>query len=126
MTITITAEDAVNLLKRVVEERGEDFSYKPFPNTNGPVTCFYERDGQPSCGVGLALFYAGLTAEQLAVLDAQGDDTGIDEYRTLEILSDELDVTLEPKAVGVFSRFQVSQDREEPYGAILQRLLNDL
>ena len=84
--ITIDKERAIELLTAVVAERGEDFRYQPGAESGGH-TCEYERKGEPSCGVGLALFNAGLDVTQLEILDTL-DDSQINSSEVRQALTE--------------------------------------
>lgn len=126
MTITITGEDALRLLKEVVAERGEDFVYEPVKKTD-PLdpgqTCFYIKDGVPSCGVGLALSKFGVPNEVLERMDMDTDEaqegTGITGPNSTQVLW-EAGYMMEPSAQVLFLNFQASQDARNPYGESLQ------
>jgi hypothetical protein len=130
MNQLINREDAVKLLERVVAERGADFVYeypRELQTGNGTqLQCFYEHEGAPSCAIGLALSYIGVTPEQLAELDDLGEDhgeTAIDELMIIGHLRDKCDIIIEDEAVFVFSKFQCEQDLKQRYGTALQRAL---
>lgn len=57
MTITITADEARELLTRAVEEKGADYIY---PRVNNPDGCLYFEGNAPSCIVGHVLAYKGM------------------------------------------------------------------
>lgn len=100
--------EAIALLERVVAERGADFMYKE-------QHCRYQYNGVPSCAVGLALSYLGVTVEQLMGLDYAGENTT---FKSVHTLIDGFEFT--PAAVAVLARFQFSQDHRAPYGGCLR------
>jgi hypothetical protein len=123
MTQVIDRETAIQLLERVVAERGADFTYEPmYVQGGGSAACLYVRDGAPSCGIGLALSYLGLTPEQLSELDAinnTGGETDIHQLGVQRKLAD-FGIRLEEDALYVLSGFQQKQDRSAEYGVALQ------
>jgi hypothetical protein len=108
--IKIDAAQALSLLEQVVAEAPEDFVYPMLtqPGTSEPsAACYYQVEGTPSCGVGQALFKAGVTLDQLKEMDGP-EDTGIYTLWTNDKLPD--DLTLTPGAMSVFDTFQRHQD----------------
>jgi hypothetical protein len=130
MTIKIDATRAIELLRKVVAEKGEDFVYES-PNCD---SCVYtDEKGNPSCGVGYALYFAGVPLESIAALDhryttEEQDEDG--EYFTQNYVTPEsahqLPVELEnaevtPFAAEVFVAFQSLQDGGKTYATSLAR-----
>lgn len=126
MSETITGEQALELLRRAVDEKGWDH-IPPIPDvpnildiTSG-AACFYrefeaynegvfrypEGEPIPVCGVGHALHYAG-------ILDRIGE-----EHNTLTIGGLALGGTLTTEAIEVFSAFQAAQDMGMMWGQAL-------
>lgn len=131
MNQLINREDAVKLLERVVAERGADFVYE-YPRMaeypGSVVQCFYEHEGAPSCGIGLALSHIGVTPEQLRELDNLGyphGESAIDELSVIGHLRDKFDIVLDSDAVDVLKEFQVAQDLKSPYATALQMAMSD-
>lgn len=113
MSVIIDENKAIGLLVGVVRKRGLDFVYhKPSGSR-----CLYQHDGVPSCGVGQALFDAGVSIETLAVMDRE-DESGIGEFDVLTILYEAF-VDISDDAVEVFLRFQNDQDDGASYGDAL-------
>lgn len=129
MTIHIDNDKAIELLTAVVEERGADFTYTPDTENvdeHHGLTCFYERNGVPSCGVGLALFKAGVPISVLAEMDNLGrdvdDESAINSSGVLAILKRN-GVEITDVAASTLFGFQVMQDMERPYGMALDNAL---
>jgi hypothetical protein len=119
--ITINRDKAIELLTDVVAQRGDNYVY-PVDNSTPNLNCFYTRDGVPSCGIGLALFNAGVDIDTLERMDDNEQDdgtgTGIGESEILSVLKNEgFDITQD--AVQVFTQFQTDQDAQAPYSEAL-------
>lgn len=118
--IEIDRERALLLLAEAVAERGGNFVYTPTlknENSTSPG-CFYARDGEPSCGVGLAMFNAGVPIEELEKWDSDGGGyigSVFDHYFSHP--ESNVDMTLE--AVRVFEAFQRPQDDGAKWGDAL-------
>lgn len=119
--ITIDRDKAIELLTDVVAQRGDNYVYTV--DTSSPnLDCFYTRDGGPSCGVGLALFNAGVDIHILERMDDNEQDdgtgTGITESEILSILKNEgFDITQD--GVEVLGAFQTYQDMQAEYSEAL-------
>lgn len=118
--IEIGKEQAIALLKRAVEEKGEDFVYAPNANSTDK-SCTYEAGGQPSCIVGYALSYVGVPVEKLAALDNADDThqifaTGIKFLSEDGVLEEIAGVTLTPQAQDILTKAQAYQDDGESWG----------
>jgi hypothetical protein len=110
--IKIDAAQALSLLEEVVAEAPEDFVYPMLtqPGTSEPsAACYYQVEGAPSCGVGQALFKAGVTVDQLREMDDLPEDTSIWVLWTEGNLPEGLELT--EGARSVFDQFQTSQDK---------------
>jgi len=124
-SVTIDRNKAIELLERVVAERGGDFMYspkRPAADTGKYNTCNYEFDGVPSCGIGLALSYLGVSAEDLAELDTQGgnaDETGIGNIPVRNILEHRHNIVFDKQGLDIFKRFQMHQDNKVNYRTAL-------
>jgi len=121
MITTIDRDKAIELLERVVAERGRDFVYTQNSSDSGKSFCSYERYGEPSCGVGLALSYLGLTPEQLAEMDDLADAAVYSEDVRSYLF--DLGFSMDEEANDVLCVFQGAQDSELPYGEALDRAL---
>jgi hypothetical protein len=108
--IRIDATRAIELLREVVAESGEDYRYELIETPYGPV-CHYAHDDAPSCLVGHALHRAGVTVEQLASLDKH------DNHIASVELPAEVEITDE--AQDVFAVAQDTQDDGKPWGVAL-------
>lgn len=108
----VTAEIALNALKKVVEDRGSDYRYlSPIYEQYTPEGCRYAYEGCPSCGVGQALFDLGMPIETLESLDQLNAGNSISArllYRDFDEISME--------ASRVFCEFQTMQDQGISYG----------
>ncbi|WP_037355444.1 hypothetical protein [Amycolatopsis orientalis] len=106
---------ALELLERAVKEKGADYLY-PRTYTAGLPVCAYERNGKPSCLVGTALSYTGVTVEQLREMDAAGYASFARLY-----MDDRLPVELTDDAVDVFQAAQTAQDIGDIWGTALEK-----
>lgn len=106
--IKINATQAFNLLQKVVAEAPAAFIY---PLINDSRMCSYQAEGNPSCGVGQALFKAGVTLAQLKEMDEPGDTVDTDIYSLWSNSKLPADLDLTPGAVSVFDTFQRHQDK---------------
>lgn len=117
-TQTITGTDALALLKRAVEERGEDYVYPaelkgPRPGDLREVsetTCRYFTDGAPSCIAGQALAYLGFTQADLAPHENRG----------ASYVFEALGLNMTRAAVYGFEAAQGAQDSGQPWGEALK------
>src|SRR5690606_23503030 len=103
-------EQMLDALRQVVAERGPSYIYKP-PG----LFCKYERNGVPSCGVGVALAKLGVPVSVLTEMDFYGQ---IGWSNTLEVLQ-RAGWVLDAGALGVAKRFQTLQDNSETYEVAL-------
>lgn len=106
---TITGDEALALLKRAVDLRGDN---------HRAGECVYADGGKPVCLVGTALVEAGVPVLALERMDRQqnGDGGSIDKPRVLEILASDGEVTLEPRALALFRTAQSYQDDGGTWG----------
>lgn len=124
--IQINRTKAINLLEQAVADRGPEFGYvhpdkvvtHPETKVQAPMNgCWYEVNGAPSCGVGLALHLAGVPLTVLDALDQADGDTSLGAVAW--ILEDN-GVHLTQDAVEVFTKFQEHQDLYDPWGVALE------
>lgn len=113
MTITVTKESALQLMRDVVDEYGE----------HQTATCLYQLDGNPCCIVGQVLHRAGLSVDQLKVLD-DGSPNFVGAADIASLVNDEelmhrLDLSVERDAVMVLRTAQKRQDNAEDWGSAL-------
>lgn len=108
--IQIDATRAIELLREVVAESGEDYRYELIETGYGSA-CHYAHNGCPSCLVGHALHRAGMTVNQLAALDGQDNDIA-----TVPL---PVGVELTSFAREVFAVAQDAQDIRQPWGMAL-------
>lgn len=73
MTIELTPARAIELLREVVAEFGEDYVYPYQDEEDG--TCLYVHGDQPGCIAGHVYHRAGLTLEQLKREEHTGADS---------------------------------------------------
>jgi len=118
--IEIDGDQAVNLLKQVVEGK-EDFIYTSPAIDDG--ICLYIYEDEPSCGIGKALALAGVSIDSLKEMDGIGWATSI---RALsERGTEKYGFTLTVDAELVFSRFQRSQDSGTSWGFCLRQAVKN-
>jgi hypothetical protein len=117
--IEIDEARALELLREVVAEAGEDFVYKI--NLDPDATCLYVKGGCPDCMIARALAKAGATIKQLESFDSLNEsrDTSID---TVAPRADWLQLTDE--ALKVFTVAQQNQDTCETWGDALRAAEN--
>lgn len=110
-------EEAVRLMEEVVSEKGADYVYKPVSLSDGSKSCFYVRDGQPSCLVGHALVRAGWTIDEVHGLDGIGNDapTASEIYLYKEFSN------LPREVCETFDAAQHEQDGGNSWGDALER-----
>lgn len=132
----IDLDEAVTLLEKVVADRGEDFIYEKPDNDR----CLYAYAGEPSCGVGYAIFLADRQAfEQVVKIEQKvghsfpasdfsdefDNEQEVDDYGyNLEREQEEVesvDLRFTPQAATLMVVFQQEQDNGEPYGNALYR-----
>lgn len=93
-------------------------------NPNGEGMCFYQRNGEPSCGVGKALAHLGMTSDELYFMDNLSLLQGVNEVTMPD------GWYLTEYARQVFAAFQSAQDNGQTWWAALEdarfRLLNPL
>lgn len=107
--------NAIELLKEVVREQGEDFVYE-LPNGDG--TCLYEFDGKASCGVGKVMEKMGVPASTLAEWDTRPVNMARELYE-----AGHFPEGITPYEAEVLDRFQKEQDRGMRYGEALEEAL---
>lgn len=111
----IDAETAIRMLEEQVAGH-EDFVYSP-PTKNSldePI-CLYVHDDTPSCLVGRVLHAAGVTLEELAVLDEQALSAialGLEPFSSVEVTV---------SGASVLANAQRAQDGGETWGAALEQ-----
>ncbi|MFC5112650.1 hypothetical protein ACFPN7_01690 [Amycolatopsis halotolerans] len=98
-----------------MKEKGADYEYQRVYEGNLPV-CAYQRGGCPSCLVGTALAYAGVTVDELRAMDAAGF-AGIGAL----YMGDRLPIEMTDDAVDVFQAAQTAQDIGHTWGTALKR-----
>jgi hypothetical protein len=104
----ITTEDAIYFLCRAIETKGADFIY-PF-NEDG--YCFYEKDDNPDCIIGHALFYAGWSIQQLRELDRLTSSALSQSFMTTDSMNFLRENKVTDAAIRIFAVAQDVQDRE--------------
>jgi hypothetical protein len=103
---------ALDLLARVVDDRGEDFTYDPVANPSHQHGGYvYAFDGRPQCIVGHALARASVDVTRL---EEMRDEHLRDLYR-----DGKLPVVLSLGALIALDAAQRSQDRGRTWGAAL-------
>lgn len=104
------------LLTEVVRKRGEDFIYGA-NDEKKYIACSYQKDGTPSCGVGLMLSDIGVPMPILSKLDNLGD-SNIDDGYVLDILEHN-GFEFTEDAIKFMLAFQRWQDQEYKYSDCL-------
>ena len=102
----ITATNAIEALRHVVQVKGPEFVYR----SPAGASCVYAWGGQPSCGVGQALVHLGAPLDVVAELDSANCGTGISARGMGPALAAH-GINLDYKACKVFAKFQEIQDR---------------
>jgi hypothetical protein len=114
--IEITFDSAIDGLKALVEEQGEDFIY---PRAERDGSCVYVHEGKPDCIVGRFLAAQGVPLERLVKADTEGSGPGLAAGILLGRLSDEGTVYSGDGVKNLLDSIQYRQDRGEPWGAAL-------
>jgi hypothetical protein len=132
MTINIDGQRAVDLLRKVVPLKGEDYVYDT--HSTGGDCVYLTYDLKPSCVVGYALLEAGVSRDVLYRIDHDGvdyhdpetgeeyhvGDTGIDSHE-LGYYLEENEVHLTEDAQAILGAAQRAQDNGETWGRALWR-----
>lgn len=103
------------LLTEVVRKRGEGYRYGIDSNTIG---CSYQKNGEPSCGIGLMLSDIGVPLRILKKMD-RCSNSNINEPVMLSILEDN-GFTFTEGAVNFMTAFQRWQDQSAPYSRCIE------
>lgn len=117
--IEINAERALSLLEEVVAERGPDYCYEPLPISR---SCVYQLDEKPHCGVGLALFKAGVSGAILKEMDSEQETdimTIVMGSQYADPFLEDFGVVITEGAAEILASFQYMQDKKEPYGVAM-------
>lgn len=120
MSIIINRQTAIDLMKRAVDEKGEDYIYPGSDKGN----CWYQKDGAPSCLVGHALAFAGVPIETLERMDhgfsdrADPDDASI--ASLLASKAEKLPFAVTHAAKQALISAQMRQDRGDRWGYALE------
>lgn len=110
MTTVIDRTLATHLLEQVIAVTGKDFFYRRTPAGK----CVYQYNGKPSCGIGKALFLAGLPIGVLEALDQEGtDSTAIEDSKSILAKHD---IMFTEAGMSIFSFFQTYQDLGSTWG----------
>ena len=123
----ISYDEALALLERAIEENGPETTVDPtgctyFVPPEGDMYAAPEADAKPSCILGHALSYLGVTPDQL-----RRTPTGlVANVQTIWTLQQEgmlgqLGIELDPQAYQLWYGVQNSQDCSIPWGEALQR-----
>lgn len=114
MTTVIDRTLATHLLEQVIAVTGKEFFYRRTPAGK----CVYEYNGKPSCGIGKALFLAGLPIGVLEALDQEGtDSTAIEDSKSILAKHD---IMFTEAGMSIFSFFQHYQDQGTSWGNSLE------
>jgi hypothetical protein len=112
--IYITAEMAIEALRKLVKEKGSNFIYRPPVEFGG---CRYQYEMEPSCGVGWVLNRKfGVPLSTLAMVEGS-------RAHTLDIRLTQAGshVRITSQAADVLQVFQGLQDSSCPYDMALSR-----
>lgn len=112
----ITLDNVLDLLEKAVQTRGPDYRYR---GQYEDVTCKYEKDGAPSCLVGVALHIAGVSVDELTAMD-KSLEPGMGPH-WLEENTDNLPISISESATMVLSQAQATQDIGYTWGEALER-----
>jgi len=120
MSERLSYDRALELLREVVAEFGEDYKYPHYPAERLPdgrkLRCFYVRDDQPSCIVAHVLHRAGIPVQDLVKVEGLGpaDTEGTTLFgQWADLLARQL-----------LREVQVQQDEGETWGNALQIVLD--
>lgn len=110
--IEITLDEAKELLSRAVKEKGADYVYE---QVDGACLYFNPSDKCPSCMVGYALSYKGLTYDNLVASDsAIGEVTNLAEEGVIKV---------DNETLALLTVAQVEQDQGQTWGRALEEAL---
>jgi len=109
----LTYDRALELLREVIAEKGEDFVYEPIGEDE---TCLYVHDDQPSCIVGHVLVRAGVSLPELVAVETC---TPRDVTRAPAFLT-----WADERARRLLTRVQDGQDNSKPWGLALDIALD--
>jgi hypothetical protein len=102
--IHITADDMVNALEAVVDEKGADYQYpSDLYDAKGGV-CMYQVDGAPACIAGAALHRLGVSGDELRLAEEMPADSA------MQILKDHGLITFDYEAGQIVAAAQQVQD----------------
>lgn len=104
------------LLAEVVRKRGENYRYGVDTGESG---CFYERKGEPSCGIGLMLSDIGVTIPVLKSIDRCGE-TNIDAW-SVQVHLENAGFTFTKGAIKFMRAFQAWQDQGYVYSVCMEK-----
>jgi hypothetical protein len=116
MMIIITPEVALDTLREVVAEAGEDYTYPPAMKGEA---CTYVAGGKPSCLIGRVLFKLGVPLERLEEADRAQGGTGEPAFELLGTLKGEGVVDVDLDVRHLFSEAQFAQDNGSCWGSAL-------
>jgi hypothetical protein len=106
--ITLTYDEAVALLNRAVQEKGEDYVYEMPDGIDGQ--CMYVVDGAPSCIIGHVYAYAGGDLELLHQCEGVG----------ASVLRDQGVLFADERTLGLLRRAQMRQDSGDSWGVAVE------
>lgn len=119
VTFPLTIDEASHFLRQVVEDRGEDFTYEPEGGKWTECLYWHATENKPGCGVGDALFRAGVSAEVLQEADKVKVDLKCEisnEIHQNPVLKNYFD----HEARNYVRQFQASQDAGHSWGESLE------
>lgn len=119
-TKTVTYEDAVALIERAVAEKGKDFEYEQAKFTSDhdghafEDYAYFDGEGKPSCIVGHAFSYLGITSE-----DIGSHNTSTTARPACMFLEREHGFSFDEEAKGLFYKAQDRQDQGDQWSVAL-------
>lgn len=118
---TVDVDEALELLQRAVDEKGENFVYQRSPKAGG---CLYVHDDVPGCIVGHVLHYLGVPLDAMSTVEGKW----INQADVTWLLIG-CGISLTYKALRILIEAQFIQDGGRPWGdalAAARRVAMDL
>lgn len=112
MSIEITYDEAVDLLKLAVEERGADYVYPRSNRDAFDSGCVYFEGTTPSCIVGHVLAYKDVDGLDLRYANEIG-------IANLASFVDNIDLVIDERTVSLLEKAQDAQDSGKTWGEAL-------
>lgn len=117
---TLNYTKALELLREIVAEEGEDFVYKTGKVSHKGPNCLYAFEGKGDCGVGRVLVKVGVPALELEWSETHEGaySTGTAEMVFGDLAEDEV-LYVTSKAARLLGKFQEYQDTGYAWGQSL-------